>query len=117
MSKRDSKYRINIADLSFSPINHGTGFKKVFVKHDNEVGLTQFAYSKLEPGDSCELHIHQTMDEYFFVLSGFGKYEIGDEIIEISNGDFIKIPARTPHMLINPTQKKLELVYFGNAII
>ena len=71
MPKRNSSYRINIADIAFSRINHGSSQKKVFVANiDDNTDLTQFAYSRFEQGDSCLEHSQSTMDEYFVVHSG-----------------------------------------------
>jgi mannose-6-phosphate isomerase-like protein (cupin superfamily) len=59
-------------------------------------------------------HSHPTMDEYFFVYKGSGIYEIGDDILSIQKGDFIKIPANTPHELsVEDSNENLELIYFG----
>ena len=56
------------------------------------------------------------MDEYFFVQNGNGTHEIGDEVLELKSGDFIRIPAGTTHRLkIKGHHKLLELVYFGIA--
>ena len=114
MPKRDSKYRINIADLPFSPINHGSVQKKVFVANDdNNTDLTQFAYSKFDQGSSCEEHSHPSMDEYFFILSGKGEYIIGNEAVMLIKGDFIKIPAGVRHKIDCDNNGVLEIIYFG----
>ena len=105
----------NITDLIELPINHGTGFKKVFIRNeDDDTALTQFAYSHFKSGEYCELHSHPTMDEYFFVYKAGGTYHIGDESVSIKEGDFIKIPANTDHKLyLSENDSNLELVYFG----
>ena len=67
---KKKKYHINLNDIPHIEINHGTASKKVFIENaDTNTDLTQFAWSVFRKGDSCEEHIHPTMDEYFFVLS------------------------------------------------
>lgn len=112
----NSKYITNLKNLPLQKINHGSAEKKVFVHFPNtDSGLTQFAYSKFSPGDICNSHIHNTMEEYFFVHAGSGTYCIGNENLEICKGDFIRIPANTPHHLSNDSNEDLELIYFGIA--
>jgi quercetin dioxygenase-like cupin family protein len=115
---KKSKYRNNIEKINESSINHGSGIKKVFIKNeDSDTALTQFAWSKLEAGEYCEKHSHPTMDEYFFVLRGSGKYTIGNKKLKINSGDFIRIPAGTPHKLqVDKYHQYIELVYFGIAV-
>ncbi len=107
--------RINIKDLPKSLINHGNGLKKVFLQNeDTNTALTQFAWSRFEPGEYCDMHSHLTMDEYFFVYKGSGTYQIGNEILNIIEGDFIRIPANISHKLyVDKKNQTLELIYFG----
>ena len=113
---KKKNYRLNLKDLPLSSINHGTGQKRVFiVNNDTTSKLTQFALSKFEAGEVCEEHSHLTMDEYYFILKGI--YEIGIESLELNSGDFIRIPAGTPHKLrVDNKHEQLELLYFGVAI-
>ena len=109
------KYKKNIKDLPNLSIKHATGFKKVFIQNeDDDTAVTQFAYSYFKSGEHCELHSHPTMDEYFFVHKGSGTYLIGQQLLMIEQGDFIKIPANTKHKLyLGKNDSTLELVYFG----
>jgi len=112
--RNKSRYSINVSDLPFIKINHGQGLKKVFVKNeDTETDLTQFAYSRFKKGDTCKEHLHPTMDEYFYVLSGGGIYQIGDDEVCIKEGDFIKIKSKIVHSLLVNHSDGLELIYFG----
>ena len=116
---RDNRYRVNLASLEETPISHGNGRKRVFIRAgQTETNLTQFAWAKILPGEGCEKHSHLTMEEYFFVLGGEGTYAIGDEVIDIQAGDFIRVPADTEHQLsVENGNKPLELVYFGIATV
>lgn len=111
------KYRIKISEIPIVPINHGNGIKKIFVDNgDNDTALTQFAWSKFEPGTSCDLHCHNTMDEYFFVYKGKGVFTINNSNYIIREGDFLRIPAKTEHMVLNNSNEPLEFIYFGIAL-
>ena len=111
-----SKYRLNLSDIAFVPITHGSAQKKVFLKNNEiETMLTQFAYSRFNPGDLCEMHNHPTMEEYFFVYKGSGTYTIGEEILILREGDFLRIPAKIEHQVNADKGQSLELIYFGIA--
>jgi len=114
---KKTKLLQNLKNISIKQINHGTGTKKVFVNNkDTDTALTQFAWSRFKSGESCEKHSHPTMDEYFFVYKGSGIYEIGNEILSLEEGDFIRIPENTYHKLyLEKNNEFLELVYFGIA--
>lgn len=102
--------------IPFEAISHGSARKKVFIQKATNSGLTQFAYSEFLPGEKCETHIHRTMDEYFFIISGNGLYCIGNEELNIVSGDFIKIPAKTRHMVSNISKDNLKMIYFGIVV-
>jgi mannose-6-phosphate isomerase-like protein (cupin superfamily) len=114
-SRMDEAFRINLKDLPELSISHGAGRKKVFRSNEEDSSaLTQFAWARLENQEFCELHKHPTMDEYFFVHRGRGKYRIGEQLLDIVEGDFIRIPANTSHELsMSKISEGLELIYFG----
>lgn len=96
---------------------HLSGLKKVFLTNNaSKSSLTQFAFGELGPGESCEEHLHPTMEEFFFFIDGSGKYSIDGEVIEIKKNTFITIPANTKHSLHSTGNEKLTFVYFGIAI-
>ncbi len=113
----NNKNKIHYTEIQESMISHGSGKKRVFISNeDTDTALTQFAWARFESGESCQKHSHPTMDEYFFVYKGSGIYEIGDDVLSIEEGDFIKIPSKTYHKLYaDKNNTVLELIYFGIA--
>ncbi len=49
------------------------------------------------PGLVAPLHVHYRDDEAFWVLEGDVTFEVGDEIIEASAGDYVFGPRDIPH--------------------
>ena len=84
-------------------------------QHDTETLLTQFAYGKLMPGEIVEQHLHPTMEEYFYIISGEGEYIIGDETFDVKPSTFFRVPANTLHALNCKGTAPLIFVYFGIA--
>lgn len=42
-------------------------------------------------------HFHRACTEYYYVLEGTGKMELGDEVVDLSPGVTIVIEPGTPH--------------------
>jgi mannose-6-phosphate isomerase-like protein (cupin superfamily) len=96
---------------------HGKGEKFVFLtQQDTSTAITQFAYGKLVQGEDVEEHLHPTMEECFYFISGEGKYFIDGVMHNITPHTFFRIPANTPHALKPTGTLPLTFVYFGIAI-
>ncbi|VXD19108.1 cupin domain-containing protein [Marinoscillum sp. 108] len=114
MSNKISQY---LENMEGEPTAHLSGFKKVFLTcDDTDSAITQFAYASFMPGEKCENHVHPTMMECFYFISGFGVYKVGGELVRIKPGTFLRIPPNTPHEFRNDSIENLEFVYFGIAI-
>ena len=95
---------------------HGQGEKFVFLmQQDTQTALTQFAYGKLIPGEDVQQHLHPTMEECFYFISGDGEYKISDVVYIIKPNSFFRIPANTLHALKATGKQPLTFVYFGIA--
>jgi len=95
---------------------HGTGEKRVFLNSsDTPTSLTQFAYGRFRPGETCEEHVHPTMEECFYFIKGVGTYTVDDKKYPLTPGAFLRIPAGVPHRLEATGDEDLEFVYFGIA--
>lgn len=96
---------------------HGEGHKQVFLSDgDTPTSITQVAYGKFMPGESCPAHAHDTMEEYFYFISGVGEYVVGGQIHTLGQGSFIRIPAATTHCLKASGNEPLTFFYFGVAV-
>ena len=77
------------------------------------VGLKRLSLSlaRVPPGrESFIYHAHERDEEFVYILSGRGRAEIGDEILEVGPGDFMGFPTPSVgHHLINPYDE--DLVY------
>lgn len=63
------------------------------------------AYSVTEiesfPGNGPPPHIHHREDECFYVVEGAFSVILGDLIMDVADGDFVRIPKGTPHTYRN----------------
>ena len=49
------------------------------------------------PGAEAPLHVHHRDDEGFWILEGEVTFEVGDQTIEASAGDYVFAPRDIPH--------------------
>lgn len=50
-----------------------------------------------EPGQAVSLHTHPQGDEYFLVVKGRGRVQVGSEEADVEQGSIVRAPAGTPH--------------------
>ena len=69
------------------------------------VGLNAF-----EPGQEHAPHAHADQDKFYYVLSGSGRVQIGDESRTVAAGDAAFAPAGVEHALHNPGPERLVVL-------
>jgi uncharacterized cupin superfamily protein len=76
-------------------------------------GLQRLSLSlaRVPPGkESFAYHAHERDEEFVYILSGRGRAEIGDAVIDVGPGDFMAFPTPSvAHHLTNPYDE--DLVY------
>ncbi len=85
-----------------------------------QFGLSRIALylARLPPGkESFLYHRHERAEEFLYILSGRGRAEIGEAVIEIGPGDAMGFPAPDgpPHHLSNPYDEDLVYLMGGEA--
>jgi quercetin dioxygenase-like cupin family protein len=66
----------------------------------------------LEPGQEQNLHTHADADKIYYVLSGRGRFLIGDEQQELAQHQIVLAPAGAPHGVKNVSDARLILLVF-----
>lgn len=56
--------------------------------------------SEIDEGSSSNRHSHAN-EEIFFVISGEGEIEVGDALFPVEPGSAVRVPADTPHRILN----------------
>ena len=64
----------------------------------------------LEPGQTQPVHAHNGADKLYFVLSGTGQFNVGDEEESASAGMLVVAPAGVPHGVSNLGNERLTLL-------
>jgi transcriptional regulator with XRE-family HTH domain len=103
IDSQEQRY-IVIRSGNYEPIEketEATGFTyhRIFGKHFSSVGC-EFVLLRLEP--ECRRNVVETdAFEFKYIISGRCSYQIGDDIIELNEGDSIFFDGRVPHVPTN----------------
>lgn len=102
----------NIARIKAVSTSHGVGEKQILITGKECLSnLTQAAYGCLEKNEVVELHIHSTMEEFYFLLSGTIVFQLDGVELNCNSGDFIMVPANCAHKMKALTDTKF--IYWG----
>lgn len=88
------------SDVHIKPLSMAAGLSRVVL-----------SLARVPPGkESFVYHSHERDEEFLFILSGRGRAEIGDDVVEVGPGDFMGFTAPgVAHHLTNPYDE--DLVY------
>jgi quercetin dioxygenase-like cupin family protein len=64
----------------------------------------------LEPNQTQPVHAHVGADKFYFVLSGVGKFSVGEEEKTVEAGTVVIAPAGVPHGVTNTGTERLSLL-------
>ena len=105
----------NIEDLAWINSNHiGVPKKLFFTGNIFQSNITQTAYTELNKDIEIPIHVHETMEEVFFLFDGICEFKIGNENFVATKDSIIRIPANTQHSIKAITNCKF--FYFGVSI-
>ncbi|HQV51655.1 MAG: cupin domain-containing protein [Flavobacteriales bacterium] len=82
---------------------------------DTDGGLAVFEQIGKSPNGGPPLHIHADQDEYFHVLEGKYRFQVGEQHFPASIGDTIFLPRGVPHAFIQLTDHARMLVTYQPA--
>jgi mannose-6-phosphate isomerase-like protein (cupin superfamily) len=71
-------------------------------------GTRTVAEVTLAPRGSVPLHYHHEFSEYYEVLEGELKMQVGKEIKTLRKGDYVLIPIKTVHRYFNQTDQAVK---------
>jgi quercetin dioxygenase-like cupin family protein len=64
----------------------------------------------LEPNQEQPVHAHSGADKFYYVLSGTGRFTVGDEERTVASGAVVLAPANIPHGVTNSGAERLSLL-------
>jgi quercetin dioxygenase-like cupin family protein len=87
--------------------------KKVFIEKSEIPQLMTFGQAVLRSGQEVDEHVHPTMCEVFYILSGKAVFQINGTDYQIVEKDCIYIESGERHSQKNPFEEDATWLYFG----
>ena len=90
----------NIHEIpSFCPPLHTKTADRKFI--DEEMGAQQLAiwHGEMEPGGVAEEHVHEVMEQAFYILEGQALFRLGEDEHKLEKGHLAFVPINQPHVL------------------
>ena len=79
---------------------------------DTENDLAVFEQTGLTPNGGPPLHIHPFQDEWFYVIEGEYRFQVGDDTYSMMAGETIFLPRNVQHAFIQLTQSGKMIVSY-----
>jgi mannose-6-phosphate isomerase-like protein (cupin superfamily) len=90
----------SVKDIEPIPTSHNAGMKRVLLAaNESENPITQIAITDLCAGEIAEAHVHEDMQEGFYVLSGELDIVLDGQIEHCKAEDFVWVKCGTSHEL------------------
>jgi len=71
-------------------------------------GTRTVAEAILQPGKGIPLHYHNDFSEYYEVLEGELKMQVGKELKVLNKGDYLLVPVKTNHRYYNTSDRPVK---------
>ncbi|MGE3800453.1 MAG: cupin domain-containing protein [Candidatus Kapaibacterium sp.] len=65
---------------------------------------------RMPPGTSEVKHYHERADQFFYIVSGRGTMEIGEEILTIEEDQGLRVSPGIPHRISNRSERDLHFL-------
>jgi quercetin dioxygenase-like cupin family protein len=103
---------LNAADLPWvEPPGHVGGFSQLIINPDNsESHHIDFRLSRYPGGGRVDRHVHEKAEHVYYVLSGNGVAELGDQRSELVAGSYFFVPPGIEHSVISTGPDDLVFV-------
>lgn len=84
----------SLKDISPTTTSHKAGMKRVLLAaEESGCAITQIAITELKAGEAAEGHVHDDMQEGFYVLTGLLEVKLDYEVIRCEEDDFIWVES------------------------
>ena len=107
--------RVNLKELEDSAEAAGLSpsLEARFARKPLEAERSGMSYQRLAPGFRVPFgHDHEDQEEHYVVLSGSGRFKLGDAVVEVGQWDVLRV-APTTMRAVEAGPEGIELLAFG----
>ncbi len=100
----------NINDVPAFTTKDGSEIRELLAHRNSCIAKQSLAEARLPPGASTAPHYHPRTEEIYYILTGTGRMQIGEEVRDVGPGDAIAILPGQVHTITNTGQGVLKLL-------
>ena len=101
----------SLSDITPVPSSHKVGMKRVLLAaEESGCAITQIAITDLRAGEVALAHIHEDMQEGFYVMSGELDMVLDDEVEHCKVEDFVWVRCGVRHELRAVTNVRMMTI-------
>lgn len=105
---------VQLDKIDARPVSHAGGImRKVLLGEGDLPASVRLSHALFKPGESVEMHKHESLFEVFYVLSGQGLLTVEGRPVDIGGGSCFMVEPGEMHALINDGNVDMALIYFG----
>ncbi|MGO9325968.1 MAG: cupin domain-containing protein [Terracidiphilus sp.] len=97
-------HSLGFSSLAFKVVPSDTGGNLLVIEHSN-----------LVPNTGPALHMHLSQEEWFYVMEGEVRFQVGDRRLRLGPGESILAPRRIPHTFSATGSPAHMLIAFSPA--
>ena len=101
---------INIDDVPAFTTLDGSEIRELLAHRNSSIRKQSLAEARLPAGAATTPHFHPRTEEIYYILSGTGRMQIGNESRPVSPGDAIAIPPGMRHQIKNTGSAVLKFL-------
>jgi mannose-6-phosphate isomerase-like protein (cupin superfamily) len=94
---------------------HGGGIAHMILDTRHLQTLMFLAHASVAPGKKLAGHV-DPMEEIYYIQTGQGRMQVGEEVCEVKSGDAVHIPMGQFHELTNTGEEVMTLLVVAGLI-
>lgn len=100
----------NIDDVPSFTTKDGSEIRELLAHRNSCIVKQSLAEARLPPGASTAPHYHPQTEEIYYILTGAGRMQIGEEVRNVGPGDAIAILPGQVHTITNTGDGMLKIL-------
>ena len=88
----------------------GSEIRELLAYRNSSIRAQSLAEARIVPDGKTTPHYHPRTEEIYYILTGHGRMQIGDELRHVGPGDAIAIPPGQVHQIINTGSVELKFL-------
>jgi len=79
----------------------GSEIRELLAHRNSCIRNQSLAEARVPVGGATAPHYHPRTEEIYYILEGFGRMQVGEEVRDVGPGDAIAIPPGSRHQITN----------------